>query len=135
MLQLRPDRTLLAAAGSGLLLAVTFPRPDLFPLAWVALVPLLLVMRHRPFAAGFKAGAVFFAIVLYWLNIVMTTYGGLPLILSLVAYLFLVAYLALYFALATWLSCRLETLLKLPYLVTLPPIWVALEYLRGSIFS
>jgi len=135
MLQLRPDRTLLAAAGSGLLLAVTFPRPDLFPLAWVALVPLLLVMRHRPFAAGFKAGAVFFAIVLYWLNIVMTTYGGLPLILSLIAYLFLIAYLAIYFALSTWLSCRLEAVLKLPYLVTLPPIWVALEYLRGSIFS
>ena len=114
MLQLRPDRTLLAAAGSGLLLAVTFPRPDLFPLAWVALVPLLLVMRHRPFATGFKAGAVFFAIVLYWLNIVMTTYGGLPLILSLIAYLFLIAYLAIYFALSTWLSCRLEAVLNFP---------------------
>ncbi len=135
MFLVKPDRTLIAAAGSGLLLAVTFPRPDLFPLAWVALVPLLLVMRYRPFASGFKAGAVFFAIVLYWLNIVMTTYGGLPLILSLIVYLFLVAYLAIYFALATWLSCRLETVLKLPYIVTLPPIWVALEYLRGWLLS
>ncbi|MCD6187591.1 MAG: apolipoprotein N-acyltransferase [Desulfuromusa sp.] len=131
----KPDRTLIAAAGSGLLLAAAFPRPDLFPLAWIALVPLLLVMRHRPFAAGFTAGAVFFAAVLYWLNIVMTTYGGLPLILSLLAYLFLLTYLAVYFGLATWISCRLETVLKLPYLLTLPPLWVALEYLRGWLFT
>ena len=135
MLLARVDRTLLVAAGSGLLLAAAFPRPDLFPLAWVALIPLLLVMRRRPFAAGFTAGLVFFAVVLYWLNIVMTTYGGLPLPLSLLAYLFLLAYLAVYFGLATWLSCRLETVLKLPYLVTLPPIWVALEYLRGWLFT
>ena len=131
----RVDRTLLVAAGSGLLLAAAFPRPDLFPLAWVGLIPLLLVMRRRPFAAGFTAGLVFFAVVLYWLNIVMTTYGGLPLALSLLAYLFLLAYLAVYFGLATWLSCRLETVLNLPYLVTLPPIWVALEYLRGWLFT
>ena len=55
--------------------------------------------------------------------------------LSLLAYLFLLAYLAVYFGLATWLSCRLETTLNLPYLVTLPPIWVALEYLRGWLFT
>jgi len=89
----KPDRTLIVAAASGLLLAAAFPRPNLFPLAWIALVPLLLVMRRRPFAAGFTAGAAFFAAVLYWLNIVMTTYGGLPLVLSLLAYLFLLTYL------------------------------------------
>ena len=131
----KANRTLLVAAGSGLLLAAAFPRPDLYPLAWIALVPLLLVMQHRPFAAGFTAGSVFFATVLYWLNIVMTTYGGLNLIFSLLAYLFLVVYLAVYFGLAAWLSCRLATVLKLPYLLTLPPLWVALEYLRGWLFT
>ena len=131
----KPDRTLIVAAASGLLLAAAFPRPDLFPLAWVALVPLLLVMRHRPFAAGFTTGAVFFATVLYWLNFVMTTYGGLQPVFSLLAYLFLIAYLAIYFGLATWAACRLETVLKIPYLLTLPPLWVALEYLRGTLFT
>ncbi|MEA3544117.1 MAG: apolipoprotein N-acyltransferase [Thermodesulfobacteriota bacterium] len=130
-----PDRNLIVAAGSGLLLAAAFPRPDLFPLAWVALVPLLLVMRHRPYASGLTAGAVFFATVLYWLNFVMTTYGGLQPVFSLLAYLFLIIYLAFYFGLATWLACRLETVLKLPYLLTLPPLWVALEYLRGTLFT
>ena len=124
-----------AVVASGLLLAAAFPQLNFYPLAWVALVPLLLVMRRRPFFAGFCVGAVFFAAVLYWLNIVMTTYGGLQPIFSLLAYLFLVTYLAIYFGLATWLACRLETLLKLPYLFTLPPLWVALEYLRGWLFT
>ncbi len=131
----KPDRILIIAAGSGLLLAAAFPRPDLFPLAWVALVPLLLVMRYRPFASGLTAGAVFFATVLYWLNFVMTTYGGLQPVFSLLAYLFLVTYLAVYFGLATWIASRLETVLRLPYLLTLPPLWVALEYLRGTLFT
>ncbi|MFK5926529.1 MAG: apolipoprotein N-acyltransferase [Desulfuromusa sp.] len=131
----RPDLTLIAAAASGLLLAAAFPRPDLFPFAWVALVPLLLVMRSRPFAAGFTAGTVFFATVLYWLNFVMTTYGGLQPVFSLLAYLFLIVYLAVYFGLATWISCQLETFFKLPYLLTLPPLWVALEYLRGVLLT
>jgi apolipoprotein N-acyltransferase len=131
----RFDRSLLIAAGSGLLLSAAFPRPDLYPLAWIALAPLFLVMRRRPVASGFAAGLVFFAMVLYWLNIVMTTYGGLSPFFSLLAYLFLLVYLAGYFAFATWAACRLEVLLKLPALLTLPIIWVALEYLRGVLLT
>lgn len=129
------DKNLLISAGSGLLLAAAFPRPDLFPLAWVGLIPLLLVMRRRPFACGLAAGIAFFAAVLYWVNIVMTTYGGLQPFFSLVAYLFLVIYLALYFAAASWLSCALEQRLNLPCLLSFPVIWVALEYLRGLLLT
>ena len=125
----------LAVVSSGLLLAAAFPTLNFYPLAWIALVPLLLVMRQRPFLAGFLTGCVFFAAALYWLNSVMTTYGGLPPVFALLAYFFLVAYLAAYFGLASWLASRLETILKLPYLWTLPPLWVALEYLRNWLFS
>ncbi len=131
----RLDRSLIASAASGLLMASAFPRPDLYPLAWVALIPLLLVMRRRPFASGFTCGCAFFAPVLYWLNIVMTTYGGLNPFFSLLAYLFLILYLSLYFAAATWLACHLKGQFKLPYLLTLPPLWVALEYLRGLLLT
>ncbi len=131
----KPVWSLMVAAISGLLLAASFPRPDLFLFAWVALVPLLLVMRHRPFVSGFTAGVVFFATVLYWLNFVMTTYGGLQPIFSLLAYFFLIVYLAAYFGVATWFSCQLEAIFKIPYLLTLPPLWVSLEYLRGVLFT
>ncbi len=132
---IRIDRTCLISAGSGLLLAAAFPLPDLYPLAWVALIPLLLVMQERPFASGFSAGSAFFAAVLYWLNIVMTTYGGLHPVPALFAYLFLVFYLALFFAAATWATCRLKEAFNLPYLLSLPILWVALEYLRGLLLT
>ncbi len=135
MVMLRIDKTLLIAAFSGWLLALSFPRPDFYPLAWVALVPLLLVMDRRPFASGFWAGFTFFAVVLYWLNIVMTTFGGLDPFSSLVAYLLLVAYLALFFATATWLAWRVKQRLGIPVLLSLPIIWVASEFFRGWLLT
>ncbi|SHI78352.1 apolipoprotein N-acyltransferase [Malonomonas rubra DSM 5091] len=129
------DRTLIFSAASGLLLAAAFPRPDFYPLAWIGLIPLLLVMRKRPFASGFACGFSFFASVLYWLNLVMTTYGGLNWIFALLAYLFLIVYLALYFGAASWLSCSLEKHFKIPVLLSMPVAWVALEYLRGMLLT
>ena len=129
------DKSLLFAALSGWLLALSFPRPDMYLLAWVALVPLLLVMDRRPFAGGFWAGFVFFAVVLYWLNIVMTTFGGLDPFSSVVAYLLLVTYLALFFATATWLAWRVKQRLGIPVLFSLPIIWVAVEFLRGWLLT
>ena len=92
------DSTSCWALCAGLLLALAFPRPDLASAAWFALVPLFVVMERRPFRSGFVAGIGFFGLVLYWLNIVMTTYGRLHPVLSVVAYLLLVVYLALFCA-------------------------------------
>lgn len=120
---------------SGLLLALAFPRPDFSWLAWVGLVPLLTVMDRHPFRSGFVAGCAFFGLVLYWLNIVMTTYGRMHPLFSLVAYVLLVAYLALYFGVATWAVCRFREQLGLSYLLTLPVVWVVLEFLRSFLLS
>ncbi len=131
----RFDPVLFVSAVSGLLLTLAFPRADLPGFAWFALVPLFSVMRRRPFASGFTAGFCFFAGTLYWLNIVMTTYGGLQPLFSFLAYLFLVVYLACYFAIATWLACRLKAVFDFPPVLTLPCLWVALEYLRGILLT
>ncbi len=126
-----PDADLRWALLSGVLLALSFPRLDLAALAWVGLVPLLLVSRRRPFATGFAAGVGFFGLVLYWLNIVMVNYGHLHPVLSGVAYLLLVAYLASFFGTAIWAAHRLESRLGLALPLTLPVVWVALEFLRA----
>ena len=123
------------SAFSGILLACSFPWPDVSFLAWVALVPLLLVVARRPFWSGYVAGLAFFATTLYWLNIVMVTYGRLHPMLSLVAYLILVAYLSLFFAFATWLACRIRRQIELPLPLTLPIIWVALELIRSTFLT
>jgi len=130
-----PDRVMLYSAVSGVLLALSFPRPGISALAWVALVPLFLVMDKRPFRSGFVAGMFFFGTVLYWLNIVMTTYGKLAPVFSLVAYLLLVAYLALFFATATWGAWRLREKCGLSPVLTLPVLWVALEFVRAFLLT
>jgi len=125
----------LCATVSGLLLGLSFPKPEMWFLAWFALVPWLQTMRRRPFRSGFITGVVFFALVLYWLNIVMTRYGGLNLLLSLVAYLLLVAYLALYFGLVSWSATTIEQRLRVPILLTFPILWVAAEYTRAHLLT
>ncbi len=129
------DKDLLWSALSGLLLGLAFPLFDYYPLAWIALVPMFMRVAKRPFASGFTCGFGFFASVLYWLNIVMTNYGGLAPIFSVLAYIFLVAYLSLYFGAATWLAFRCQQFLSIPYLALLPFFWVASEYLRGMLVT
>jgi len=134
-MRLAVDRVTLWSLFSGALLSLAFPLADLGGVAWFALVPLFAVMDKRPFRSGFAAGVGFFCPVLYWLNIVMTTYGQMHPFFSVAAYLMLVAYLALFFAATTWAACRLEEKTGLNPVVTLPVLWVAFEFLRSFLFT
>ncbi len=126
---------MLCALLSGLSLALAYPRPDFSLLAWFALVPLFASMQHKPFRSGFVAGIAFFAVVLYWLNIVMTTYGRMHPFFSGAAYLLLVLYLSLFIGAVTWAACRLRERKGFSYVLTLPVLWVAFEYLRSFLLS
>ena len=88
------------AACSGIILFCSFPSVNFFPLAWIALIPLLVALESienwkSAFSVGYVAGFLFFAglllaiILLYpYAHILTTTLG----------YLLLVGYTALYFA-------------------------------------
>ncbi|HKR14105.1 MAG TPA: apolipoprotein N-acyltransferase [Pyrinomonadaceae bacterium] len=80
-----------AAGATALLLIFSFPNFELWFLAWVALVPLLVAIVRRPsplraFILGWTAGTVFFYISCYWLTYSMIHYGGLS---TVVAYVLL----------------------------------------------
>src|SRR5207249_1989915 len=67
---------------SGVLLTLSLPKPDLYPLAWIGLVPLLLVILRdpnpRPVAlVSYIAGFIFFTGTFYWMTETMIIYGGL----------------------------------------------------------
>jgi apolipoprotein N-acyltransferase len=74
-----------ATLSAGLLI-LSFPDFNLWPLAWCALVPLLLVLainkgRWRPFFLGWLFGTLFFYGSCYWLTYSMIHTGGIsPLI-------------------------------------------------------
>jgi len=127
-----PDRQLyhkvelgqvLLAAGSGALLFLAFPRPALYPLAWVALVPLLVAIRRaRPAASvllGLVSGFVFFSVLLYWVAI----FGYAPWLLLAVAEGLSVAVFALLASFA-YRRGRFDVLL-------IPSLWTAIEWVRS----
>ncbi len=123
---------------SGILYALAFPFFDLWALAWFFSVPLLFSLEGaapgRAFLSGMMTGLVAWAGVVYWIALVMNTYGGMGLFMAMLLLLLLLAYLALYFGAFAWAS---SILLKerLAFLI-LPGIWVALELMRSyTIFS
>jgi len=69
------------ALSSAILLIISFPDFSLWPFAWVALVPLLLVVARRPrpfscFCLGWLFGSVFFFGSCHWLTYSIIHYGG-----------------------------------------------------------
>jgi len=124
-----------AAAASTLLLIFAFPNFELYPLAWIALVPLLAVIARRPsplpaFILGWATGSVFFYVTCYWLTYSMIHYGGLP---TPLAYLLLMPAAVIVgifhgiFALLIGIAIR-----RWGHMAVLlaPVFWTALEWVR-----
>jgi apolipoprotein N-acyltransferase len=68
---------------SAVLLILSFPDFNLWPLAWVALAPLLIAIYRDPnpsraFVVGWFAGTLYFYGSCYWLTYSMIRYGGIP---------------------------------------------------------
>jgi len=123
----------LLACLSGALTALCFPKFNLFFLAWISLIPLLLaLLKKRPlpsFFLGLSSGFVYYAILLYWIPSVPAHYGNLSPILSFLIYLLLVVLMALSWAAFAFLFSIVRPYFpRLAFLVA-PFIWVSLEYI------
>jgi apolipoprotein N-acyltransferase len=127
-----PRRVWIAAGVSGLLLWASFPPLNWGPLGWLALVPLLLLVRPqqrppRAVTATFATAFVSQIFILQWLR-----YGDPSMYLAMIACAF---YFALYFP-AFLLLCRGAVhRLRVPLVLAAPTIWVGLEYLRAYLFT
>ena len=78
-----------AAGATALLLILSFPNFEFYPLAWIGLIPLLVVIAKHPsprraILLGWIVGSVFFYATCYWLTYSMIHYGGLPTVLAYV---------------------------------------------------
>ncbi len=129
---------------SGVLLSLSFPRPSLWPLSFIALIPLFLACYGKElkvaFGLGYLAGLVHAAMLLYWLLKVLTFYGGLHFLLALPVFYLFIAYLAFYLAFFM-LGLRLgEKYLKLipgslPWILAGAALYTGLEYFKGFFLS
>ncbi len=118
--------------GLGLLSAAlmwcSFTPLDWGPLGWLALVPLMQVIRLRTrtawmYTAVYAAGAAFWVPALQWMRL------GDP--SMYIAWLALSLYLACYWPVFVWLSRVAVHRMQVPLLVATPVAWVGLEYIRG----
>ncbi len=129
---------MLLAAASGLLLTGAFPKIGLDWLAWFALVPLLAAIANlgarESFRIGFIAGLIHYLTLLYWVVPVMRTYGYLPWYLS-IAILFMFAAVLALFPAVFCMALAAVGRTPLRRLVSIPLLWVALEYIRTFIFT
>ena len=120
---------------SAVLLALAFPYPGIFPLAWVGLVPLLGAISGqtpgRAFRLGWGAGLVFQLGLIYWIVVAVYVYGGASLPVALIPLLLLSAYLALFWGVFAGGLRFFTVRLGLPLFLSAPFLWVALEYVRS----
>ncbi|OGU09888.1 MAG: apolipoprotein N-acyltransferase [Geobacteraceae bacterium GWC2_58_44] len=128
----------LLALLSGALLALSFPNPGISPLAWFAFVPLFAAAAGVPeklaFKLGFAAGCTAYLGLLYWVNIVMISYGKLHWSVSGTLYLTLAGYLALYPGLVLWLMRRGEGR-GIAAICSFPLLWVGGELIRSYLLT
>jgi apolipoprotein N-acyltransferase len=129
-----------AGALSGLFLVACFPKLNLHPLVWIAVLPLLLVLAgesslRRAFAWAYLTGAIFLAGNCYWFVEVTRQYGGLSLSLALTALLAFVVVFSVFFGafgLAVGGVARRSPALAL---VLSPFLWVAMEMARTYLIT
>lgn len=129
----------LAALSSGLLLAASFPRPSLAPLAWIALIPVLLAVRgltpRRAFLVGWMAGTAAFVFTISWIVATIVEYGHLPLPVGIGAWLLLSAYVGLFTGTWAAFARMVEPYPAALRSLGLAALWTALEYLRTYLFT
>jgi len=126
-----------AALLSGLLIAASFLWFELYPVAWFALVPLLVtaLQAGTPAAAawlGWLCGLATNLPAFYWLVYTIHVFGGFPYLLAGVLYALLTAFTALQFAAFTWFAYRARVLTLWP--VAVAAAWVSLEYWFPNLF-
>ena len=123
------------ATASALLLLLAFPDFDLWPLAWVALVPLLYCVALKPrtapsFVSGWLAGTLFFYASCHWLTYPMIHYAGIPAPLAYALLLPAAAAGGVFPGLFAAGLARLCARLGSAALFLAPAVWVACEWAR-----
>src|SRR4051794_2518933 len=126
------------AALSAALLISAFPNSDLWPLAWLGLIPLFLAILRDPhpvrsFFTGWLWGTLFFYGTCYWLTYSMIRYGHIP---TIVAYLMLVpitVVVGVFPAVCCALIARCVTRWGRPAILLAVFVWPALEWARFEI--
>jgi apolipoprotein N-acyltransferase len=138
-MSLSRGRLIFLACLSGLLYPLCFPAFDLGVLAWVALIPLHVVIElsePRPaFRYGWLAGTLAFTGSMFWVITAMHMYGKVPFPIAILVMLLLTIYLGLYVGLYAGCLCWIRNAFPTFGLLPAPFLWVTLELIRTYLLS
>jgi apolipoprotein N-acyltransferase len=120
----------LLAAASALVMRLAYPRWNLYPIAAVGLVPFLWAISRatsgkQAFYVGWVFGAVFYYVLVIWLNILVVYSGLIP-----PAILALGLYLGLFKGLFAWMAWKARRNAWTGFWVV-AAAWVAIEFLQS----
>jgi apolipoprotein N-acyltransferase len=125
----------------GVLIFASFPHANMYLFAWIALIPLLLILAKKPnslfraFAAGFLTGFISNLGLIYWIYPTIK-YNTNSWQLALTCLLLLSAYMSLYMGLwALLIQAVRPTLSVFRFTLFAAALWVTLEYLRSYLFT
>ncbi|KAB2836179.1 MAG: apolipoprotein N-acyltransferase [Candidatus Brocadia sp.] len=110
-----------------LLLCLSFPPADLCYLAWIACIPwFILIVTEEKYICLYSLGIgiVFFVIQILWMRHI-----------AIIAWVLLSLYCAAYFLVFAFCTRFIISKLKLPFVVVVPSIWTALEFIRSFLMS
>lgn len=116
---------------SGVLMVLAFPVYDQWWLAWIGLVPLLIVLSGRSLKQGFflffACSVIYFPGIFYW----MLEVPGYTLFHHMILGVYLGSYFGAFGLMFCQISKRFGTSSAM---FSAPFIWVSLEYIRSNLF-
>ena len=123
---------------SAVLLILSYPCFDFWPLVWIALIPMMWAFEDKlpedAFKLGYYGGFIFFAGMFYWF-ISMHVTAGIPLFLSVLAVGCLVGYLSVYFGLFGYGYALVRQRMPVSRYLFIPALWAGLEFIRDRLFT
>ena len=132
-------RPFLSAALTGLLLTLSFPSVGHPLFAWIALVPLLIVLcnvnSRIAFCLGLLSGVIHFSGTIYWIPGVMANFGGLPVFMAWCVHLLFVLFLGSFIAVFAVSINGLGKRYGQIGLMFAPAVWVTMELGRVYLFT
>ncbi len=128
-------KEILLASISGLLMTLAFPNFNFSFMAWICLVPLITaIFKNSPakgFILGTITGTIFHTGLIYWVTVSMTTYGKLPIVVSILILILFAFVLSIFISLPVCFCCYARKHLNLSLILTLPIFCTASEHMKS----
>src|SRR6266436_9817044 len=123
---------------SALLLVLSFPDFELWPLAWIGLAPLLVIIARplraaRALVLGWMWGTIFFYGTCWWLTYPMIHFAHISAWVAYPLLLLPISLVGLFPAVFSWLLSRLVTQTGFGAVVAAPFLWIAFEWTRYAV--